>query len=77
MAWPMPREPLWSMSHRRPSSSAWSSTKWFPLPSVPTWEAASLFLRASSDGALSGRASRSGGRRPPALRPWRANGTAR
>jgi hypothetical protein len=49
----MPREPLWSMSHRRPSS-AWSSTKWFPLPSVPTRKAASLRLRASRDGALSG-----------------------
>ena len=30
------REPLWSMSHRRSSSSAWSSMKWLPLPSVPS-----------------------------------------
>ena len=44
IAWPMPREPLWSISQRRPSSSACSSTKWLPLPSVPSWRAASLAL---------------------------------
>ena len=48
-----------------------------PAPQRADLEAASLLLRASRDGALSGRASRSGGRRLPALRPWRANGTAR